>query len=67
MGSINLSALYKEVTPERHRELVILIGESLMREVFPACSQRAGRLIDTGDVIIDLEGFRYDGAFCETR
>ncbi|THH03123.1 hypothetical protein EW146_g10503 [Bondarzewia mesenterica] len=59
IGGINLPELYKDVTPERHWQTIIVNAESLVREVLPACSAEAGRHINQALVIADLSGFRY--------
>lgn len=59
LGGINAAALYKAMTPERHWETVLANAESLTREVTPACSVAAGRVINDVLVIVDLKGFGY--------
>lgn len=56
-GGLNLPELYKHVTPEKLVESIIVNADVLPREVFPAASRAAGRLINQSTVIVDLEGF----------
>ena len=56
---VNLTELFKHVTPERHWQSVLVNAEALTAEVLPAASAAAGRHIEQGVVIIDLKGFRH--------
>lgn len=58
MGGIDTTTLYKTVAPERHFELLTLQAEFLVREILPAATCTASRLVDNGYVIVDLKGFR---------
>ncbi|KAI0051148.1 CRAL/TRIO domain-containing protein [Auriscalpium vulgare] len=57
LGSINLSKLYKHVTPERHWQTILVNAESLTAEVLPAASAQAGRTIEQALVVVDLKGY----------
>ncbi|KAG6376972.1 CRAL-TRIO domain-containing protein [Boletus reticuloceps] len=54
---LNLPELYKHVAPETVVESVVVNGDALPREVFPAASRAAGRRIEQSLVIVDLKGF----------
>ena len=58
LGSIDTVSLFKSVAPERHWETLIAKTESMTREVIPACSLAAGRIVDDVLCIIDVKGFR---------
>ncbi|KAG5648433.1 hypothetical protein DXG03_005007 [Asterophora parasitica] len=56
-SGMNLPKLYKECTPEKHWQTVLVNCESLPREILPAASRKAGKPIGTVFVIVDLKGF----------
>ncbi|KAJ8509524.1 hypothetical protein ONZ45_g8313 [Pleurotus djamor] len=56
-GGMDLNKLYKECTPEKHWQTVLVNAESLTREILPAASRSAGRTINSVFVIVDLQGF----------
>ncbi|KAL4253824.1 Phosphatidylinositol/phosphatidylcholine transfer [Pleurotus pulmonarius] len=56
-GGMDLNKLYKECTPEKHWQTVLVNAESLTREILPAASKAAGRTIGSVLVIVDLQGF----------
>ncbi|KAF7422578.1 hypothetical protein PC9H_010734 [Pleurotus ostreatus] len=56
-GGMDLNKLYKECTPEKHWQTVLVNAESLTREILPAASKSAGRTIGSVLVIVDLQGF----------
>ncbi|TDL22200.1 CRAL/TRIO domain-containing protein [Rickenella mellea] len=56
-GSIDVNALHEVISPERHWETLVVTAESLVREVLPASSYAAGRVVDDVFVIVDLKGF----------
>jgi len=56
-GSMDIPALHRVVTPDRHWETVLVNCESLTREVLPAASKKAGRPITSALCIVDLKGF----------
>ncbi|KAK0487499.1 CRAL TRIO domain-containing protein [Armillaria novae-zelandiae] len=56
-GNLDIPKLYKECTPEKHWQTVLVNCESLTREVIPAASKAAGKPIGTVFVIVDLKGF----------
>ncbi|KAK0464574.1 CRAL TRIO domain-containing protein [Desarmillaria tabescens] len=56
-GNLDIPKLYKECTPEKHWQTVLVNCESLTREVIPAASRAAGKPIGTVLVIVDLKGF----------
>ena len=58
LGSIDVPALNKVVTPERFWEIMVSTSEGAMREVLPGSSYQAGKLVDSIFVIIDLQNFR---------
>ncbi len=57
LGSIDMTALNKVITPERHWEAVVCTAESLVREVLPASSYATGHIVDNCLIIVDLKGF----------
>ncbi|KAF5382552.1 hypothetical protein D9615_002843 [Tricholomella constricta] len=57
LGGMNLPKLYKECTPEKHWQTVLVNAESLPREILPAASRQAGKPVGTVFVIVDLKGF----------
>jgi len=57
LGSIDMTALNKVITPERHWEAVVCTSESLVREVMPASSYATGHVVDSCLIIVDLKGF----------
>ena len=58
-GSINLTELFKGISPERHWQSIVTNAESLVAEVLPAVSTARGEHIEQVMVIIDLKGFRF--------
>ncbi|KAL0961057.1 hypothetical protein HGRIS_006045 [Hohenbuehelia grisea] len=56
-GGMDLNKLFKECTPEKHWQTVLVNAESLTREILPAASRKAGRPINNVFVIVDLKGF----------
>ena len=58
LGGIDASGLANVISPEDHWKAIIVTAESLVREVLPASSYQAGRVIDDIFIIIDLAGFR---------
>ncbi|KAK7056797.1 hypothetical protein VNI00_002514 [Paramarasmius palmivorus] len=57
LGGMNLHKLYKECTPERHWQTVLVNAESLTREVLPAASRAHKKDVEAVFVIVDLKGF----------
>ncbi|ESK95010.1 sec14 cytosolic factor family sec14 [Moniliophthora roreri MCA 2997] len=57
LGGMNLHQLYKECTPERHWQTVLVNAESLTREVLPAASRSTDKDINSVLVVVDLRGF----------
>ena len=49
--------LYKQVTPEKFWQTIVVNAESLTREVLPASARAAGHRVDGTFVIVDLKGF----------
>ena len=50
---VNLTELFKHVTPERHWQSVLVNAEALTAEVLPAASAAAGRHIEQGVVRVE--------------
>ncbi|EIN12631.1 CRAL/TRIO domain-containing protein, partial [Punctularia strigosozonata HHB-11173 SS5] len=65
-GGVNVSELYKAVSPDRLLDSLYVNCESLTREILPACSNLAQRQIGTVLVIVDLKGFSI-GQFWQIR
>jgi hypothetical protein len=58
-GQVDLTQLYKHVSPDLHWETIMVNGEALICEVLPACSAAVDKTIEHSIIIIDLKGFRF--------
>lgn len=56
-GNMDIPALLKLVTPERHWETIVVGAEAVTRECLPACSRAKGETITDSLSIVDLKGF----------
>jgi hypothetical protein len=56
MGAIDLNAMYKITTPERMLQNLAVEYEKLADPRLPACSRKAGNLLETCCSIMDLKG-----------
>ncbi|KAF9049609.1 CRAL/TRIO domain-containing protein, partial [Hymenopellis radicata] len=58
LGNLDTSKLYKECTPEKHWQVMLVNCELLTREVMPAAKKACGtENVNTVLVIVDLKGF----------
>ncbi|OUM53861.1 hypothetical protein BVG19_g3182 [[Candida] boidinii] len=62
LGSVNLTEMYKITTQERMINNLVWEYESFVRYRLPACSRKAGNLIETSCTIIDLKGISISSA-----
>ncbi|TGZ84280.1 hypothetical protein EX30DRAFT_357811 [Ascodesmis nigricans] len=56
LGKIDLAAMYKITTEERMLQNLVLEYERLADPRLPACSRKAGKLLETCCTIMDLKG-----------
>jgi len=56
LGKIDLNAMYKITTEERMLQNLVLEYERLADPRLPACSRKAGKLLETCCTIMDLKG-----------
>ncbi|KZT08288.1 CRAL/TRIO domain-containing protein [Laetiporus sulphureus 93-53] len=56
-GGVNMSELYKQITPERFWHYMLATAESIPRDILPAASRKVGRQVDGTFLIVDLKGF----------
>lgn len=56
MGNIDLTAMYKITTAERMLDNLVVEYEKLADPRLPACSRKAGSLLETCCTIMDLKG-----------
>ncbi|KAG0130814.1 CRAL-TRIO domain-containing protein [Tuber indicum] len=56
LGKIDLTAMYKITTAERMLENLVLEYERLADPRLPACSRKAGKLLETCCTVMDLKG-----------
>lgn len=56
LGKIDLNAMYKITTPERMLQNLAVEYEKLADPRLPACSRKAGKLLETCCTIMDLKG-----------
>ncbi|THV05311.1 CRAL/TRIO domain-containing protein [Dendrothele bispora CBS 962.96] len=57
LGGLDVNRLYKECTPERHWQSIIVTAESLPREIIPSAARHHDKPVTSVFVIIDLKGF----------
>ncbi|KAG2010180.1 SEC14 cytosolic factor [Coprinopsis cinerea AmutBmut pab1-1] len=60
VGEMGMRKLHKLCPPQKHWEAVLVICESLPRELLPAASRAAGKSIEKAFVIVDLKGFGFE-------
>lgn len=58
LGSLQLGELLKHVSMERLLKLHVVEMQKSVRQVYPACSQHAGREVYTCTTIICLKGIK---------
>lgn len=56
LGKIDLTAMYKITTQERMIQNLVLEYERLADPRLPACSRKAGKLLETCCTVMDLKG-----------
>ncbi|KAK9347225.1 CRAL-TRIO domain-containing protein [Lipomyces starkeyi] len=56
LGSVNLTEMYKITTFERMLQNLVWEYETFVLSRLPACSRKAGKLIETSCTIMDLKG-----------
>ncbi|KAI9831198.1 MAG: cytosolic factor, phosphatidylinositol/phosphatidylcholine transfer protein [Phylliscum demangeonii] len=56
LGKIDLSAMYKITTGDRMLQNLVVEYEKFADPRLPACSRKAGRLLETSCTILDLKG-----------
>eukprot|EP01022_Parablepharisma_sp_SALTPOND_P033360 TRINITY_DN88570_c0_g1_i1.p5 TRINITY_DN88570_c0_g1~~TRINITY_DN88570_c0_g1_i1.p5 ORF type:complete len:132 (+),score=11.85 TRINITY_DN88570_c0_g1_i1:551-946(+) len=56
MGQLDLNQIFKNTTQDRLVRYIIRENEKLMEYIYPICSAKAGRKIETKLQIIDLSG-----------
>ncbi|ODV84122.1 hypothetical protein CANARDRAFT_8800 [[Candida] arabinofermentans NRRL YB-2248] len=56
LGSVNITEMYKITTQERMLQNLVWEYESFVKYRLPACSRKAGVLIETSCTILDLKG-----------
>lgn len=56
LGKIDLNAMYKITTGERMLQNLVCEYEKLVQPRLPACSRKAGKLLETCCTIMDLKG-----------
>ncbi|BAO40875.1 SEC14 cytosolic factor [Kluyveromyces marxianus] len=62
LGSVNLTQMYKITTQERMLKNLVWEYEAFVRYRLPACSRKAGYLIETSCTILDLKGISISAA-----
>lgn len=62
LGSVNITEMYKITTQERMLKNLVWEYESFARYRLPACSRKAGHLIETSCTILDLKGISITAA-----
>ncbi|CEP60909.1 SEC14 family lipid-binding protein LALA0_S02e02454g [Lachancea lanzarotensis] len=62
LGSVNLTEMYKITTQERMLKNLVWEYESFVRYRLPACSRKAGHLVETSCTILDLKGISISAA-----
>jgi hypothetical protein len=58
LEGMKMSEVYKRVTPRHHRDTIVVSFELLIREILPAASIAAGKLVDQFLIVVDLKGLR---------
>ncbi|KAH3899821.1 probable SEC14 cytosolic factor [Saccharomycodes ludwigii] len=62
LGSVNLTEMYKITTQERMLKNLVWEYESFEKYRLPACSRKAGHLVETSCTILDLKGISITAA-----
>jgi hypothetical protein len=62
LGSVNITEMYKITTQERMLKNLVWEYESFANYRLPACSRKAGSLIETSCTILDLKGISITAA-----
>lgn len=62
LGSVNITEMYKITTQERMLRNLVWEYESFVKYRLPACSRKAGHLIETSCTILDLKGISISAA-----
>ncbi|KAG7883354.1 hypothetical protein KL925_000748 [Ogataea polymorpha] len=62
LGSVNITEMYKITTQERMLKNLVWEYESFVRYRLPACSRKAGVLVETSCTILDLKGISISAA-----
>ncbi|CAH02216.1 Sec14 [Kluyveromyces lactis] len=62
LGSVNLTQMYKITTQERMLKNLVWEYEAFVRYRLPACSRKAGYLVETSCTILDLKGISISSA-----
>ncbi|KAG7699901.1 hypothetical protein KL930_000588 [Ogataea haglerorum] len=62
LGSVNITEMYKITTQERMLKNLVWEYESFVRYRLPACSRKAGFLVETSCTILDLKGISISAA-----
>ncbi|GMM37844.1 phosphatidylinositol/phosphatidylcholine transfer protein [Saccharomycopsis crataegensis] len=62
LGSVNITEMYKITTQERMIKNLIWEYESFANHRLPACSRKAGHLVETSCTILDLKGISITSA-----
>ncbi|KAK4705058.1 hypothetical protein P7C70_g1150, partial [Phenoliferia sp. Uapishka_3] len=60
VADFDMPKLLKITTPERQLKSLVVELETILRDRFPACSQVAGRRIDTTLTVIDVKGVGFN-------
>jgi len=63
----DIPLMYKHIRPKRHFEIILTYLEALHREILPAASVAAGKLIDEIVLIANVKGIRCISTFISTR
>ncbi|SCV00270.1 LAMI_0G03972g1_1 [Lachancea mirantina] len=62
LGSVNLTEMYKITTQERMLKNLVWEYESFVKYRLPACSRKAGHLVETSCTVLDLKGISISAA-----
>ncbi|KAH3686297.1 hypothetical protein WICPIJ_002723 [Wickerhamomyces pijperi] len=63
LGTVNLTEMYKITNQERMLKNLVWEYESFTQHRLPACSRKAGHLIETSCTILDLKGISISSAY----
>ncbi|KAF8510074.1 CRAL-TRIO domain-containing protein [Hysterangium stoloniferum] len=57
LGKRDVTALYQEVDPKIHWRSLLVMLESFVRELMPACAKTSGKPVDGTCIVVDFNGF----------